>query len=192
MLCHRIAKVIARLSMEDEESRENVLAIQYGIELTLETIWKIFILWIFSCLLSIEKEFFISVLTFSTLRYFAGGMHMKASISCFLFMAVIGFLPAFIEKLVFIRIEINLLFLTVSYLLIWKYAPYTTPNNIVSEQIAKKNNLYARIIVGMAIIAVCLTLKEKAILVTLPILIECATIIMKEDKVIEKNFKKSD
>ena len=123
-MCHKLAGNIITWCEQISELDEygHVKAV-YGMEVFLENIWKLAGLLLIGNLVENKVQFFVSVSCFSALRIFAGGKHSKLSITCFLFMVLIGVIPVYILKHVFIPVAISISFFIIALALVLLYAP---------------------------------------------------------------------
>lgn len=133
----QISKKIACWSY-NKTKRGDIDVTAYGIEILLDTISKIALLLIVSVLIGYFKEMIFVLLTFSSLRFFAGGFHMKTSVGCFLSMVFLFVFSIATNKLFhFYNIEISSDILTLLLLLligsVFLYAPSDTKNNPISD-----------------------------------------------------------
>ncbi len=183
MICHSLAQKAAYNCLRENENRD-IIEIQYGIELMLESIWKIVGLLIIGIIFGKELEMILSVSCFSILRYYAGGIHMKTSGGCFLMMIGVGLVPAFLKDANMLSIEWSVFLLFVAYGIIWRYAPSATANNPIRDRrIKEKNNRRARrIIIIILLMLLFVQIREIAILVSVPIFIESITVLPKWKK----------
>lgn len=189
MICHFLAKKITNCCICSQGDTDlEYVSVIYGMELFLETIWKTIALLLIGYATGNLTELIISICSFSILRFYAGGLHMKTSIGCFLFMVMVGLLPVYLGKVISLPLSIGLLILAVCYFIIRKYAPCATKNNpITDKEIRRKNNRNAQIIIGIAALCMLLPIKSIIILIAVPILIETITILqMKEERNEEK------
>lgn len=185
MICHFLAEKVTDCCVyrEDMEMAEKE-SVMYGIELFLETIWKSIALLIIGFITGNMLELIISVCSYSVLRYYAGGKHMKTSIGCFSFMVLVGLLPAYLAKTIHLSYITGIILLLFCYFIVRKYAPCATQNNpITDKEIRQRNNRNSQIIIGMAALCMLLPIKNIIILIAIPILIETITILqMKKEK----------
>lgn len=147
----QISKKIARWCYTGTGSGDLEIT-SYGIELLLDTLSKLIALLLFAAFIGSLPEMVIVLLTFSSLRYFAGGFHMQSNLGCFLSMVFIAGLSLAVQKLAFFyqlafpRIGlVVVLFVLVA--LVFLYAPAATRNNPIKDQkTVKKKKLYAVIL----------------------------------------------
>lgn len=156
------------------------MAIRYGIELYLDSLLKIIALILLGLLFGKGIETIISISCFCLLRREAGGIHMQTSIGCFLSMCLITVTSVTGAGLISaIPLGITLLFMGLSIVAVWLYAPYTTHNNpITDEEIIKRKKKRAIILIVL-LTAITLTVSNHQIraLILIPVIIEIITIL---------------
>ncbi len=135
-MCHKLAEsIIAWCESIYELDEYGHVKKVYGMEVFLESIWKLIGLLLIGNLAENRGQFFVSIICFSLLRIFAGGRHFKSSVVCFLFMMSVGLFPAIILKQANIPIVVNILIFCVIFMLIWVYAPSAS---YVTDRVMKR------------------------------------------------------
>lgn len=126
-MCHKLAECIIVWCEKIYELDEygHVKAV-YGMEVFLENLWKLAGLLVIGNMVENKAQFFVSIISFSLLRIFAGGKHSKSSVICFLFMVSIGLFPVYIIKQMIIPIPMSILLFLIMLALVLVYAPCTS------------------------------------------------------------------
>jgi len=171
---------IAKWCIKNSDLKNEQLGIiQFGIEVFMDSFFKIAGLIILGALFGFLGKVIIVLIVFCTIRYFAGGMHCESHIGCFLSMAMIciaaislsmisHYLPAWLIGVILILAFINTL----------RYAPVISWKNPINDQkiidFKKKGSLLCILIVSIFIIA-HKDIAVKWLLVT-PLFIEAITI----------------
>lgn len=178
MICHSLAQKIAQYCLQENKTC-NIIEIQYGLELMLESIWKIIGLVIIGSIFGKTFEMLMSISCFSILRHYAGGIHMKTSWGCFFMMIAVGLVPAYLKDTNMLTIEWNILLLLAAYGIVWRYAPSLTANNPITDRlIIEKNNRIARcIVICILLYSLILKMGDMGILISVPIFIESITVL---------------
>lgn len=124
-MCHKLAEKLIIWCEGDNEfdGYEHIKAV-YGIEVFLESLWKLIGLLVLGCMVENRQMFFVSIVCFSLLRCSAGGRHSKSSIICFLCMASVGLVPAYILEQWVIPNIVSALFFVIAFALLLIYAPH--------------------------------------------------------------------
>lgn len=154
-------------------------AIEYGVELFLDSLLKIVLLVCIGVLLGKGRETVIVVGCFCLLRKEAGGIHMKTGIGCFLsmfLMTTISIVGA--EFITNISAFSSMVVCLIALIVTFYYAPYSTPNNpIIDENIIKQKKYKAMItIIILAFITIIVQSFIRA-LILIPVIIEIITIL---------------
>lgn len=124
-MCHKLAGyIIAWCEGEQEFDEYEHIKTVYGMEVFLESLWKLAGLLLLGCMVDNRQMFFVSIACFSLLRRFAGGRHSKSSIVCFLCMTLVGLVPVYISKRVIIPNAACVSLFIMAFLLILVYAPH--------------------------------------------------------------------
>lgn len=126
-IAQKISRVLSRYS---PQNKEESIVIEYGIEIILEFIIKIFIVISLGivCNKLIETIFFL--LTLSVLRSQAGGIHAKTGWGCLISMIVVWSIGIYVNEFVWLS-KIQVLGLSVGYVFIFFYiAPQFTDKGI--------------------------------------------------------------
>lgn len=156
------------------------IAIQYGIELFLDSVLKILFLICIGAAFGKGIEMVIVIGCFCLLRKEAGGIHMQSGLGCFLSMCVMSVTSIvgaeFIQEIPTVAV---VLIYTVSLVIIYYCAPYSTSNNPITDSNIiqrKKRNAITIVVVAAA---VSLVVQENYLraLILIPVIIEIITIL---------------
>lgn len=133
-MIERCAECLTRWCCREEELKDEYLRakIQYGIQSTLEFLYKFVFLFVIAVLLDRCMDFTIFIGLFFLLRFYAGGHHSKTSIGCLLSMILIE-LTALGGMTIEIPVKVQMAgFLMAGVILVW-LAPCDTPNNPIVD-----------------------------------------------------------
>lgn len=146
-MIERCAEYLTRWCCGEEELKDEYYKakIQYGIQSTLEFVYKFIILLIIAVLLDRLVDFILFIGLFFLLRFYAGGHHSSTSIGCLLDMIIVEMIALW-GMSVSIPIEIQIAgFLTAGVLMAW-FAPCDTPNNPITSPHNRKVKKYGTIL----------------------------------------------
>ncbi len=185
-------RITAWCNMLCPMEREQEIAVRYGLELLLENLIKLVGIFMLAGIWGKTGEAAIFCLVFCPFRMLAGGIHMKTSMGCFVFMLIIigiGILGG--EYLVFDR-AVRWGLMIVAAVLCLLYAPRDTRKNpIVFESVRYKKKYMSVFFCLVSMAAVeWVAGEEIKVLAVLAILLEVATILPVTDYINETRFKK--
>jgi len=155
----------------------------YGIEVLLETFTKLLALLLIAIFMGCLQEMIIVLIVFSSLRFFAGGVHMHSNIGCFMSMFFIFGLTICVDKLAFfykIVIPRSVLALVLLVLVgfVFLYAPSATLNNpIKNSKIAKWKKIYSVILSGLLSFVIWYIPNNTKLCFLVPFICEVVTIL---------------
>ena len=178
----RISKKIARWCYAGTQTGD-VEITAYGIEVLLDTLTKLLAFILIAIIIGCLQEMLIVLMIFSSLRYFAGGFHMRSSLGCFLSMFIIFGLSIVIERIsIFYQIVIPkgilVLVLLVLVGFVFLYAPSATVNNPIKDyRVAQKKKLYSVILSGFFSLIIWYVPNNVKFLVLAPFICEVITIL---------------
>lgn len=157
----------------------------FGFQVVYQTVLKVSVLTILALILGTLKPTLFIVLTFTSLRFFAGGVHMDTYAKCLL-ITLAAFMPASLicKYLIpgqLVSIIIILCTAIVVALIIWLWAPKDSPVNQIADK-AKNTLKKASMLLmwGWSALAVILSLagmSEIATPICCGLLIEASTIL---------------
>ena len=161
----------------------DIEVIAYGVEIILDTLTKLIALILLSILIGYPKEMVMVLITFSSLRFFAGGFHMHSGIGCFLSMVFIFGLSFAVEKLViFYDIVITpdalalLLLILVGF--VFLYAPRPTKNNPITDtRILQRKKIYSVALSGILCFIIWYMKGNNKLWILVPFICEIVTIL---------------
>lgn len=180
-MIHTISKFISEwcfktLSITEEEKE----IIAYGMEVLLDGILKVALLFIIGSLIGRTVDFAVAIIGFCSLRCWAGGVHCKTSLGCFLAMLVFCIASTFGADILADALKRQyLIWLILFYvILIWKAPGQTAKNPIddVNLYIKKKRGSFIWLSLEFLLIALINNLHFKAVLF-ISILFEIFSII---------------
>lgn len=155
----------------------------YGIQIILDTLIKLIGLALIAFFTGTITEFLAVVFVFSTLRYFAGGLHMKSSIGCFLSMVfiwaltVISIRAASYFSLTFSPLILGGLLLLL-FALVFLYSPVPSRNNPVTDtNILQKKKIYSLVLTYIFSIIIWFAPGNIKVLFLVPLICEIVTIL---------------
>lgn len=107
----------------DEESLEKI---RYGLEGIYLTIVKLAILLVLAIILNIEKLFFINLVFFNILRFFAFGVHARNSTQCLITSTVMFIIFPILSTSIDFPLPVQIIIASICVLLFLLYAPADT------------------------------------------------------------------
>ena len=135
-LSFKISKWCIEILNITEEERQ---VIHYGAEIILDAIVKLFFLTLIGILLGKPLEFLIALLSFCSLRYWAGGKHCRTSFRCLCFMIAMCIIATYVPGYLVLLPNIILLYgMLILGILVLVYAPAQTGKSIQLNSDAKK------------------------------------------------------
>lgn len=153
---------------------------RYGIEVVLNSFVKILLLLFIGIICGSFIETIVVIMTFGILRKFAGGVHCKTDVGCFLTMFLICQGSIGVSR---IGDSVSIFFMIIGLIFIWfsilKYAPCNSKvNPIIDDSILwKKRKGAIALIVGCNILIIVIPLAAWKWLIFCPIFIEALTIL---------------
>jgi len=177
MIITRFSAVLCSLLNKiNPRTEEDNIAIQYGFELILDNIIKLFFLQIMGIFLGRGYETFIILFTFSILRLQAGGIHAKTNIGCSLGMLSVWGLS--LIGSIFIKIETSyvILIYAISLIVIFYFAPKGKNINYFTPSTKLKKKLMSMLILTLFIIIAILNTGLRELFVY-PITLEVITLL---------------
>lgn len=143
---HMLAGKITEWCLKRKEMSETqAVAVTYGIELLFNSLFKLIGLLLLGIIFHRTWDVILSIGCFSLLRSFAGGVHMKTSLGCFLSMVCVWILSCVgAEYITYLPLAVMIALTVLIVVLIKRYAPFFTQNNpITDERILRKKNIGA-------------------------------------------------
>ena len=163
------------------------LTVQYGLELTLNTVLKILSIFLIGLLLGVCRYFALILLVFSSTRTFAGGRHCNTHMGCFLSMLGICLCGMFFHSHIPILPSIPRYILSVAILLgIIVFAPLNSLVNPVEKRYLIKKRI-GSILIAFIWIVVMNYFSKISYCILIPLTIEVLTILPRKGVV--KNVK---
>lgn len=153
---HMLAGKITEWCLKRKEMSETqAVAVTYGIELLFNSLFKLIGLLLLGIIFHRTWDVILSIGCFSLLRSFAGGVHMKTSLGCFLSMVCVWILSCVgAEYITYLPLAVMIALTVLIVVLIKRYAPFFTQNNpITDEKILRKKNIGA-VVTASALLAV--------------------------------------
>lgn len=153
---HMLAGKITEWCLKRKEMSETqAVAVTYGIELLFNSLFKLIGLLLLGIIFHRTWDVILSIGCFSLLRSFAGGVHMKTSLGCFLSMVCVWILSCVgAEYITYLPLAVMIALTVLIVALIKRYAPFFTQNNpITDEKILRKKNIGA-VVTASALLAI--------------------------------------
>lgn len=183
-----IAEKIARWCLEcDGVDESEFEAVVYGLELMIGTIFKYCLLLGLGHLLNRDFEVLIALCLVALFRTFAGGVHGRTSLSCFLYMLMVCVVSVGLSEL---SININpngVIVPVIGYMLclfvVYQYVPLQSLKKMIDDvHMIKKKRIGAFIVVAVSVI--CFITVNQCIkwVFLYPIIIEAMAIMMVSEK----------
>lgn len=154
--------------------------VTYGIELLLNSGLKIAAILLAALLAGKFTETGIALACFCSLRSFAGGVHMKSSLGCFLSMvSVCGLSVGLSQLMQGTSIAANMVIIAFVLYSLWRYAPSCTQNNPIGDRVIRKHKKTGAMVVWLILSTIVLytPIDRFQILILAPMLIEAITIL---------------
>lgn len=161
-----------------KQSPECELAIQYGLELILNNLLKAILILTVSAFWGKFWEAVIVLISFASLRYFAGGRHMKTSFGCFIVMCCISFVSIILADYFIWWTSLSLVILFILGICGLAYfAPLQSKANPVIDENIIRNKRRGSILIFILLssVVILLPLDMKGLIV-FPTLIEIISI----------------
>lgn len=155
--------------------------ISYGIELILETIYKLIVLLVLGGMCGILPETIAFLIGFSGLRANAGGLHMKTSLGC-MFAVISCWLLSLLGMYVHIGSPLYIGLFALTFVIVAHRAPVSTSNNPIKDyRIRKQKKVKATIyVVVITVIAHIFVPEVLTKVLIIAMAIEALTLIPKE------------
>ncbi|WMC91906.1 accessory gene regulator ArgB-like protein [Kineothrix sp. MB12-C1] len=154
---HMLAsKITDWCSRHNEMSETQAIAVTYGIELIFNSLFKVIGLVLLGAISGRMWDVIISLVCFSSLRYCAGGLHMKSNLGCFLSMVFVCVSSiAGAEYIHYLPVGI-MVGLSIGIIIVNKlFAPFFTENNpIEDKKILRQKNIGAVVIAAVWLIII--------------------------------------
>lgn len=177
---HMLAKRITAWCLKQNTiSEAQAVAVTYGIELIFDTVLKLIGLMALGVFTGRFPEFLLAIASFSSLRCFAGGAHMRTSLGCFLSMVFVCAAACLGAEYIVAVPFLPLLLLSAGILLsIVLFAPFFTQNNPIGEPVQKKKRREAIILTVLLLAVIWAVPSEKIrLLMLIPVTIEALSIL---------------
>jgi accessory gene regulator B len=148
-ITEKISKICLKFVEENStKTKEELEIIEYGINVLVINIVKLFILFLLSYILSVTIYTLIAVLSFAFVRLFASGVHAASSIKCTVTNILLFLGNVYLSLHISINNPIKIVILTLSLLLILLYAPADTEDRpLVSRKLRKKLKIYSILVI---------------------------------------------
>lgn len=178
----RISKLIASWCYTITQ-KGDIEITAYGIEVLLDTLTKLVAFILIAIFFGCLQEMLIVLVVFSSLRFFAGGFHMRSNLGCFMSMLLIFVFSICLEKFfIFNQVVIPRELLAFVFLtligVVFLYAPSTTLNNPIKDKsILHKKKFYSVLLSGVLSFVTCFMPGNTKVLILVPFLCEVVTIL---------------
>lgn len=154
-MIENIANIIAKKIVEHNIKSENEDIYSYGAQILLNTLCSILIVVLLGVLFDEFIGTIIFLLSYCSLRFFAGGLHVSTNGRCIMTF-VSGYIAVcFILKLITITLDIEIILgLITINLITWILAPVDNRNNPISlekKKIMKKRSFFISLIITIVI-----------------------------------------
>lgn len=172
--------------------REQEIAVRYGLELLLENLIKLIGIFVLAGICGKMGETLIFCLIFCPFRMLAGGIHMKTSFGCFVFMLILIGMGILAGEYLVLGGAVRLGVIILAAALCWLYAPRDTRKNPIAWESVRYKKKYLSILFCLASMAAVewTTGEEIKVLAVTAILLEVVTILPVTDYINETRFKK--
>lgn len=180
-----IARKVAGWCLSDDVTNETELeVVAYGLELILGTLLKYVVLLGIGQLINKGMEVAVILFLIAVFRIFAGGVHGKTSLGCFLYMLMVCVVSVMLSQLSLgLDYLIQGLGYAVCFYVVYQYVPLQSLKNPVCDtHIIKRKKLGAFLVVsGSSILAIAAGEGMKWIFLY-PMIIECTAIVLASKK----------
>ena len=178
---HMLAsKITAWCKRQGEMSESQVVAVTYGIELFFDTVLKLIGLILLGIVFGRLPEVLLSIACFSSLRSFAGGVHMETSLGCFLSMVFVCFASCLGAEVItgvpaVLQLVISLLNIVLNVL----FAPFFTQNNPIEDKKILKRKRAGAVALSLILMAAAWVIPDwrLKLLILIPVTIESLSIL---------------
>lgn len=186
---HELSLVISEnMNLYLDKKDINKIKMQYGVEILLLNISKLFIILLISLILGLLLETLIVIISFNLARLKAFGVHANNSLNCFL-VSILLFIPGvyFINTIKVNNIMIAILFM-VLIIIITLYAPADTKKRpIIGKNKRYKLKMQAlAIMIILMIVTLSIPYKNIKILIAFGAFIEAATVLPITYRILKK------
>jgi len=177
----KISQWVADWIFKNNQSKKSMQPIvRYGIEAMLNSFLKVFVLLTIGCMFGKFYETVVVLCSFGLLRKFAGGVHCKTDIGCFLSMFVICAISMlFSENSEKIPIGIMSMELVFVWLSLMCFAPCNSKVNPIMDRgvLEQKRKGTIIVITGLSMLILLIPIREWKWLILCPVFIEAITVL---------------
>lgn len=157
----------------------------FGFQVVYQSILKISVLTVLALMLGTLKPTLFIVLSFTSLRFFSGGVHMDTYAKCLL-ITMAAFIPAslFCKHLILGQLVSIIIILCVAIIvafIIWLWAPKDSPVNKIADKAKKTLKTASMLLMGgwsvLAVVFSLVGMTEISVSICCGLLIEVSTIL---------------
>jgi Membrane protein putatively involved in post-translational modification of the autoinducing quorum-sensing peptide len=184
-------KITTACNQDSQNTEKDIIIMQYGLELIIENIIKTVALLIVAFFAHKLLETIIVIGVFSTLRYGAGGIHMKTGIGCSLTMLFIWGMGVFGSERFSLPQVVIILLLVVSVVMFYLFTPCDTQNNPITDIKIRKKKRIQSVVTALILAFIVVWTRESRLqmLILIPMLCEVITIVPIVNYINQKRFK---
>lgn len=159
------------------DDTQNII-VQYGIELFMETSLKLMLLLGIGILINRGLETIIILISFCSLRFFAGGFHMKTNIGCTLFMLIFWGISLCAKEWFKLSPWMYILLSSITVIQIFLFSPSKFSKYCVMDEMARiKKKIFSVIVFIVFFISSQFIEDSWKLLIVIPMFIESLTIL---------------
>ncbi|MEY8352035.1 accessory gene regulator B family protein [Lachnospiraceae bacterium 54-53] len=177
MVTSRLSTVLCNwLNKANPRSEDENIVIQYGFELVLDNVIKLFFIGSAGLLLGKGWETIVILLSFCVLRLQAGGVHAKSNVGCGLGMILVWSLSLIGSMFIKINAPISVMLYVIYTIITACLAPRSKNLDYFTDSSKKKKKLMSIIIMTILMSAAffCVDLRE---LIIFPVTLEVLTLL---------------
>lgn len=149
--------VVSFIKNNTSASEEDLIKIQYGVQIIIFNLFKGIILLCTAYLLGVFKYTLLAILFFGILRSFASGVHASSTIECIILNYIIFLGNVYLSINLSVNIVIKSIIFAISLILVLIYAPADTKERpLVSKSLRKSLKIKSTIVVMICYIVTLL------------------------------------
>lgn len=168
--------------------------VKYGLELIIGTTIKYIILLFIGYVFHKTTEFILILVIMATFRIFAGGVHRKTSIGCFMYMLCVCMASVYLSMFstVLAYEEIAIIGYMWILFIVFKYVPLQSLNNPIDDcKVLRAKKVGAIICVLGNILMFTVFCQDRRWICMYPLIIESTTLMVESKKRRENNYEQN-
>lgn len=154
---HILAKKLTNWCCCGKTDTLYLAAIEYGLELLIETLWKLAALLSLGMLVGKLREIVMTLCVFCGLRFWIGGKHRKTSIGCFGTMVLVCLIAVWgAEYMCLLPEMVKFAVLLLCNLIVLAFSPYPSEVNPITDETVIERKRWGGIITSIGITIIVL------------------------------------